>query len=712
MPFSITTKDGITINNIPDDIAPDAQVLKDRVADIRVRRAASIQEEQDLGRLTEATRARPVEEQRQVSEALIAQRRAAGLPENLLREPTALAAREQALAQLPEAQRALVEDIGPLEATAIGAGRGLTTIARGVGLAEPEDPASRAGIEALKSVRGGAVGTGEVLGESAPFLAGGVPAAGIKALAPRVAATTGVGALEGGIIARGQGKDVGTQLFSAGIGGSVAGALELAIPVVGRLGGKIIRRSLNKSPDGAVIDAAGNPSAEFLEALSRSGQSFDDVIREAREELAGEAVEPGQAARKAFLESQGLDPTKAQVSRNASDFMSQQEAAKTSNRVREALERQEAVLTSRFDNQILETGGQATTPTSTVTDALTEKASVLDQKISDLYAAARQAAPGEKNVRFEALATKLRQAAPSNRVTGGAVEAVVGDLQAKGILDKNMKVVGRVDVQAAEDVRKLMNELFDPQNGFRNAVLRKLKDGLDDDVFKAAGDDVFNAGRAAKRDFEQELSRAKISKFDKRKANLVRDVLENKVNPDKFTQDVIFGKKWRGSDLQQLKDYIGTTPAGRKAFDDLRAETLHNIKERSFIGPIDEAGNKALSRDKLQKSIESIGREKMNVLFTAPEQKFLKDMLEVAKLREPVRGTALGRGPSAQAIARLEKRLADLPGIGSLVNIINLDAQGKLALKASPERIAPKALPSPAAAAPAAAALAIQEEER
>ena len=37
MPYSITTKDGITINNIPDDIAPDAQVLRDRVAQERAR---------------------------------------------------------------------------------------------------------------------------------------------------------------------------------------------------------------------------------------------------------------------------------------------------------------------------------------------------------------------------------------------------------------------------------------------------------------------------------------------------------------------------------------------------------------------------------------------------------------------------------------------------------------------------------------------------
>lgn len=35
MGYSITTKDGITIDNIPEDVAPDSQILKDRVAQIR-----------------------------------------------------------------------------------------------------------------------------------------------------------------------------------------------------------------------------------------------------------------------------------------------------------------------------------------------------------------------------------------------------------------------------------------------------------------------------------------------------------------------------------------------------------------------------------------------------------------------------------------------------------------------------------------------------
>jgi hypothetical protein len=38
MPYSITTKDGITVNNIPDDVAPDHASLKARVAAARAQR--------------------------------------------------------------------------------------------------------------------------------------------------------------------------------------------------------------------------------------------------------------------------------------------------------------------------------------------------------------------------------------------------------------------------------------------------------------------------------------------------------------------------------------------------------------------------------------------------------------------------------------------------------------------------------------------------
>jgi len=626
-----------------------------------------------------------------------------------------LAERERFLASLPPERRAFLESITPIEAGFIGAGRGLTTIGRAVGIADKETASQKARFQELKETRPVSTTIGEIAGESAPFLVPATGAAALTGRAAQVAGTAALGALEGGLIARGKGEDIGKQFLSAGIGGTVAGALELAIPVIGRIGGKAVRRVLGKAPDGAVIDAAGNPSDELLDALSETGQTFDDIVKEAQDELSKQAIDPKQAARKAFLKSQGVDPTKAQITRNAADFQAQQEAAKTSGKVRDALEKQEAYLTSRFDNAILETGGDAARPTSTVVDSLTEKATKLDQEIGDLYAAARKAIPEDKNIKFDSLTNTLRQLAPADRRAGGNISAIVGDMKAKGILDDNMKVVGRVSVETAEDLRKLTNELFDVKNPYGNGLLRQVKDKLDDDVFKAAGNDFFKAARKSKSNFEKELSRAKISKFDSRKDNLVRDILENKIDPDQMVDKVVFGKRWRPDDLQQLKKYISTDEAGKKAFNDMRAEVMNSIKEKSFIGSVDDAGFQALSRDKLQKAVSSIGDKKLNILFDAKERKFLNDMLQVSKLREPVRGTALGRGPSAQAIGRIEGALKTNPLFRAILDTVSFDAQGRAVLRAKPTPVK-QAIQLPAGrgalAAPAVAAAQPEEKQQ
>ena len=603
------------------------------------------------------------------------------------------------------------EKLGPIEAGLVGAGRGLAIIGRGLGLMEPEGKLEKAGFEELERQRPISTTVGEIAGESAPFLVPGLGVAGLVGRGAQIAGATALGAAEAGIISRGKGGDTGEQLFSTGIGGTAAGTLELAMPRISRIGSKIIRRVLGKAPQGAVIDATGKPSAELLDALSETGQTFDDIIKEAKDEMSQQVIDPKQAARKAFLQSQGLEPTRAQITRNAADFQAQQESAKMPGRARTALEAQDAALTSRFNNAILETTGKANSPTSTVADALTEKATKLDQEISDLYATARKVIPEDKNIRFDGLTNELRKLAPSDRRAGGNISALIGDMQSKGILDDKMNVVGRVSVEVAEDLRKMTNELYDPANPFGNMLLRKVKDKLDDDVFRAAGDDFFKTGREAKAAFERELSRAKISKFDSRKDNIVRDILENKIDPDQLVDKVVFSKRWRAADLKQLKDYIGTDDAGKKALEDLRAETLQEIKERAFIGADDDAGFRSLSRDKLAKALDSIGDNKLNILFEPKEVKFLKDMLEVTKLREPVKGTALGRGPSAQAIGRIEQKLKDLPILGSLINFINLDAQGRMVIKARPARVKQTIDVSPLRGALTAPAVALTQQE-
>lgn len=600
-------------------------------------------------------------------------------------------------------QPSINDDIGAFQAAAIAAGRGLTTIGRAVGLADPEDPLVTKNFKELEKKRPVSTTIGEIAGQAAPFL---LPGAGVGAVAStplRVGASTLLGGIEGAAISKGEGRGDNQTAISAGVGGLAAGTLELVLPRLSRVGGKIVKRVLGKNPSSPVVDAAGNISEEFAESLKREGRSLDEIVGTLADDL-DDFVDPDQVARKVFLESQGIKPTRAQITRSADDFQVQQEAFKSSTRARTAIEGQEAALTSRFNNAVKETGGSASTPTSTVTDALVEKATELDSNISRLYQQARDISPDAKNIRFERLSQKLRELSPSNRRTGGNINAIVGDLQSKGVLDADMKVVGRISVDTAEDVRKLMNELYDPANGFANNVLRQLKDALDDDVFSAAGRDVFMEGRKAKHAFEKELSRAGVSKFDSRKANLVRDVLENKIDPDRLVETVVFGKKWRPNDLNQLKKYISSTPSGKQAFDDMRAETLHLIKEKAFTGPLDENGFKALSRDKLERAINQIGEQKIKLLFNDSERKFLNNILQVSKLREPVRGTALGRGPSAQAIGRLEQKLKQSPLFGSIVDIINIDSSGRAVIKASPER---RAISPPSSLSQAAAAIGV-----
>lgn len=614
-----------------------------------------------------------------------------------------------------EEMQKLAAEQGPFEAAAISAGRGLTSIGRGLGLVEPPTEAEQSAIEALRQQRPIATTVGEVAGVTAPFLVPGMQAAAIPGTAARVGAVAGLGATEGIIAARGEGEDLEKQLTAGGLGGVIAGTAELVLPRIASAGAKIIRRILGRPPRGAVVDAAGRPSAELQEALDKIGMSFDDLAEQERLALAGQVVSPEEAARAAALRTQGLEPTRAQVTRSAADFQAQQEAAKTSGIVRDALEKQEAALTSRFDNAVLETGGEAFTPNTPVIDAVVGKATKLDQEISNLYGMARDRALGKPVVDLSNFSKSLKAMKGQDKATGGAISAMLSDLKAKGIIDNAGNVVRNVLPGEAEDIRKIANQLYDPQQPFRNIKLREIKSLLDDDVFSSVGDDIFSQARKAKSDFERELARAKVSKFDTRKTNIVRDVLENKINPDNFADKVVFGKSYRPEDLKQLVDYIGTDEAGEMAVNDLRANVLQKIKESSFIGPEDANGFKALSRDKLQKALSSIGKKKMDVLFSGEEQKFLNDMLQIAKIREPVRGTALGMGPSAQAINRLKAKVREGSMIADLVDVITFDSKGRAILRGSPTRIiegpSMASRQAQSAAALTAAAAAQQEQQ-
>ena len=59
-------------------------------------------------------------------------------------------------------------------------------------------------------------------------------------------------------------------------------------------------------------------------------------------------------------------------------------------------------------------------------------------------------------------------------------------------------------------------------------------------------------------------------------------------------------------------------------------------------------------------------------------------MLKVSKLREPVRGTALGKGPTAQAVGQLMTDAKKHPLIKAVFDFITFEREGRKVIAARP----------------------------
>ena len=480
--------------------------------------------------------------------------------------------------------------------------------------------------------------------------------------------------------------------------------------------GRIMDEGIGRSFGGATLEATGSPAlaaaAETLPVailtlfglgatskVSGKVRSLgDDVARRAKQrginvddgspanvrrlrEIVDEITDEQQGRIEAFREVGIENPTRAQITRSADDFQVQQELTKRSGVVRDTIESQEAVLTQTFDDAAAATGGRLKTSSSSVVDEVVGRSTKLDDKISDLYRQAREASAGQPDVDLSRFAKKVLDNLDSDGAAEGLFSAVRGELRRKGVIDQKGNVVGKVSVDAAEEIRQFINAQFDPKNRtFANSQSRVLKDVLDDDVFRASGKDIFNEARAAKAEFEQGLSAAKISRFDKNQRSLVRDILENKISPDELAEKITATKSYKPKDLRQLRDFLEQTDEGIAAFDDLRAQVLRNVKEKAFIGPEDAQGIQALSRAKLETALKAIGEDRMRILFTQEERGLINSIMKVAKLREPVRATVLGKGPSAQAIATLAQKLANNSVIAHLFDSIAVGRNGQVVL--------------------------------
>lgn len=596
----------------------------------------------------------------------------------------------------------LSAEIGPMDAAMISAGRGLTTIGRGLGLVEPESPDVTRAFENLEEKRPIATTAGEIVGQAAPFLAPGMAVGAIPGFFARIAASVGLGATEGGAIVRGEGGDFNETLLGAGAGGTIAGIAEAVFPVLGRLGRKIIQRT-GRSIDGPLLTKSGSPTPEFQRALKETGTSFDDLTQDAIDFVAAQrsGAPPEEVSRLARFKSLDMPATRGDVSQEFADQAIEQRllsqaAAESGEPLRQLKLKQSETLKTRI-NELVDALGVSSEAGDTLKTALEGRKKLLRTEKNDLYRQVSDTAPEIANIPL--LTGEIASAIPKpqelrrlSRLAGNQVDAVK-DLMVEFGIDKSdealeefAKTGGEVtplSVGNFEDFRQALNQIDRADTtGAASVVIGPIRNALDaeatmiDDALKASGNvsamqdstlDVLKQARDRVRTLKTEFSPQSITG---RLIDVKRDGVTPVIEASKVTQQLLSPNAPIENLERTLKSLSKAGDKGKKAIGDLRASVVLNALEDSLKAPSRKtSGIETIGGNQFAKSLSKFGDDKLELLFKGDKKGLnrLKNLKQAALDISPS-AAATPKG-SASVILDLAKKAGRLPGIAAVVDV-------------------------------------------
>jgi len=474
---------------------------------------------------------------------------------------------------------------------------------------------------------------------------------------------------------------IGSKIYSSIVGRNAAKVAPNKIidKETGQITPNAIQQMRSVATDDEIGEVAFKALIDEAEKGNLSEQGMAEFARKMDEYIVSGKATAAQAERYNLFKSLNIEPTRAQVTRTASDFQTQQELAKTSGPVLSALEQQQAQLSRAFETVEAGTGGVVRAEASPIQQAVIDKAVKLDNEITAMYKSADEMVQGAPPINIQNYLKKLVSFKSLNQRSQGTYKALIGQMEDLGYSVKKGKIIGGnkpVTAKQAESIRQGINSLYEGANPIAKTIIREAKEALDMSVGRSLGKDAYRQARNAYSDFRQGLNPEQLSKFSRNEKSLIRDLLEERMPTEQVFDRVISGRGYTAKDLRALKDYIvgsgdNISTAGAQAWADLRAETLQYIKRNAFGGPLGETGFQTLTRTRLQSALKRIGDNKLKVIFNPNELKFINDLVKIAQIIEPVGGTALGRGPSAQAIAQAERLVSSYTGVigGAVLNM-------------------------------------------
>ena len=602
------------------------------------------------------------------------------------------------------------EDLNAFQQFTIGAGRGLTNIARGVGLVNQESEFIKESIEAQEGL---STEAGEVLGEAAPFLAA-APLAGaglvttggrvlipaLESQAAKVLGSAALGAVEGAVITKGRGGGITETLAGGGVGGVIGGTAEAVFPMLGRLGGALFT-SLGLKAKGPLLTPDGVPTPEFQGVLDKTNTSFDDLTQNALDivERQGKA-NPEEVARAARLESQGIPATKGDVSQDFSQQAQEQRLLSiTGDEASEPLRQLKLEQSQAFEsatNQLIDDLGVPSETGDSLKAVLSGDKKLLTKEKNALYKEMADAAPEVQSIPI--LTDTIIDALPDDRtlrrlsrISGNQVPAVKSLLVEFGI-DRSEKSVAdfvesggeviQLDVGNFDEFRQAINQIERSDvTGSTKVVTGDLKRALDEEadlvesaIAKAGITDEavlapLKAARAKVRQLKTEFSPESIvgKLIDVSRRDGVTPIIE----ASKVAQKLL-AKNAPIEHLQRtLKILRRSGNGGQAAIQDLQASVVMNALENALKASSRKIdGVPTIGGNQFAKSLTDFGEDKLKELFKSNP----KDLDRLLALKQSAlditpAAAATPKG-SAPVILDLMKNAARIPGIAAARDLV------------------------------------------
>jgi len=461
----------------------------------------------------------------------------------------------------------------------------------------------------------------------------------------------------------------------------------------GEFGGQLLGRAitaafnkyLNKPSTYRVLNDDGTFTTEAVTDLKTQNKTVQELNDEVRAEIiarieTGEATEQ-QLAMWERYNALDINPTRAQATRDPGDFHAQNEAWRNQDPLTRArLSDQQQTIEGQFQGRIDSARGDLNTPRQ----AIINKQNVFDDEVRRLYNEADEIAAGQGGFKVGDYYEWLKGQRGRDRQTNGAVNALINqikDIVAKypGNTPAERIAAAQFDAKGVEEIRQAINRNYDGANGQARMWLNTAKHELDNTLFKDIGDEIYGESRRLYNTYSQSLRRNQVDKYDIKGRDIITDLRADArlSNPAQLVRQVIANKAYTAADLQQLKEFmrtgIGTADdaqiagMGLDAWKTVRKDTLEHIMTKAQPPSNARTGGDAdlvpFNSAKMQRALDDIGWDKLKVIFSAEEVKFLRDInLMLADMKSPVMTQASPSGPQLRELMEMVSRMPSIFG--------------------------------------------------